>query len=89
MVSQRFEGIDPERWTAIKQVLHSDYHLSIDGDEGTSATHGIEFSWLWGGDEWLTVTITIPKIEWALKLAGIHCEQDAMNVLAKKIEGMS
>ena len=90
MVSQRFPNIDPERFTAIKQVMHSDAHIDIDGDEGTSHSHGIEFSWHYGEeDAVLTVTITIPVLGWALKLAGIHCEQDAMNVLAKKIEGMS
>ena len=80
--------MDPERWTSVKQVMHSDAHIDIDTDEGTSESHGIEFSWHYGEDV-LTVTITAPKITWLLKLAGIHCEQDIMDSLAKKIDGVS
>ena len=88
MVSERFQDISPERWVDVKQVMHSDAHIDIDEDEGTSESHGIEFSWHYG-ENVLTVTITIPHIGWALKLAGIHCEQDVLDEIAKKINGVS
>ena len=87
MISQQFQGVTPERWADIKQVMHSEAHLTIDSDEGSSSSHGVEFSWLFAVPV-LTVTITVPVFGWALKLAGFHCEQDVMNAFAKKINGV-
>lgn len=89
MVSRQFQNVTPERWIDIKQVMHSDAHIDIATDEGTDESHGIEFSWHLGPDQILTVTITVPHIGWVLKLAGIHCEQDVLDSLAKKINGVS
>jgi hypothetical protein len=87
MITQTFTGITPERWQAIKQVMHSDAGLTIDSEDGSDSSHGINFSWLLAVPV-LTVTITVPVFSWALKLAGFHCEQDVMNAFAKKIEGI-
>ena len=84
MISQQFQGVTPERWQDIKQVMHSDAGLSIEADEGSGQSHGIQFAWLFAVPV-LTVTITVPVFGWALKLAGFHCEQDVMNAFAKKI----
>ncbi len=87
MVSQQFPNVSPDRWLDIRQVLHSDYHLTISADEGSDQSHGIQFAWLFSVPM-LTVNITIPVIDWALKFAGIHCEEDAMDILAKKLAGV-
>ena len=87
MITQTVTGITPERWQAIKQVMHSDAGLSILADEGSGDSHGINFAWLFAVPV-LTVTITVPVFGWALKLAGFHCEQDVMNAFAKKIDGV-
>ena len=85
MITQTFQGITPERWIDIKQVMHSDAGLTIDTDEGSGFSHGINFNWLLAVPV-LTVSITVPVFGWGLKLAGFHCEQDVMSALAKKIE---
>ena len=85
MVSKQFQDVSPDRWVDIKQVMHSEAHIEIDADEGTSESHGIEFSWHYGQNV-LTVTITVPHFGWALKMAGFHCEEDILDALAKKIE---
>lgn len=87
MISQQFENVTPDRWTDIKQVMHSEAGLTIDTDEGSGESHGIDFSWLLASTV-LTVTVTVPVFGWALKLAGFHCEQDVMNAFAKKINGV-
>jgi len=87
MISQQFTGITPERWQDIKQIMHSDAGLSILADEGSGDSHGINFAWLFAVPV-LTVTITVPVFGWALKLAGFHCEQDVLDALAKKIDGV-
>ena len=84
MISQQFQGVTPERWADIRQVMHSDAGLSIEADEGSGSSHGINFAWLFAVPV-LTVTVTVPVFGWALKLAGFHCEQDVMNAFAKKI----
>ena len=87
MVTQQFPGITPERWLDIRQMMHSDAHLTIDSDEGSDSSHGIDFAWLFA-DPALTVTITVSVFGWALKLAGFHCEQDVMNAVTAKINGV-
>ncbi len=87
MITQTFQGVTPERWQDIKQVMHSDAGLAIDTDEGAGDSHGIHFAWLFAVPV-LTVTITVPVFGWALKLAGCHCEQDVMDAFAKKINGV-
>lgn len=88
MITQQFQSVTPERWQDIKQVMHSDAGLTIDTDEGSGQSHGINFSWLFANPV-LTVTITVPIFGWALKLAGFHSEQDVMNAFVKKINGVS
>jgi hypothetical protein len=87
MISQQFQNVTPERWTDIKQVMHSDAGLTIDTDEGSGSSHGINFNWLFSVPV-LTVSVTVPVFGWALKLAGFHCEQDVMDAFAKKINGV-
>jgi hypothetical protein len=87
MISQQFQNVTPERWTDIKQVMHSDLGLTIDTDEGSGQSHGIEFAWLFAVPA-LTVTVTVPVFGWGLKLAGYHCEDDVMAAIAKKINGV-
>jgi hypothetical protein len=87
MVSQQFPNVTPERWVDIKQVFHSDAHIDIDADEGTSESHGIEFSWHYG-ENVLTATITVPHFGWVLKMAGFHTEDDVMVKFAAWIDGV-
>ena len=87
MISQRFDNVTPDRWTDVKQVIHSDMGLTISTDEGSGESHGIDFAWLFA-DPALTVTITVSVFGWALKLAGFHCEQDVMNAVTAKINGV-
>ena len=87
MVSQQFQDVTPERWADIKQVMHSDLGLTIETDEGSGQSHGINFAWLFAVPT-LTVTVTVPVFGWALKLAGYHCEDDVMAAVAKKINGV-
>jgi hypothetical protein len=88
MVSKQFEGVTPERWISIKQVLHSDAHITISADEGNSESWGIEFSWHLGPDQILTVTITVPHFGWILHKAGFHTEEEVMEHFAAWINGV-
>ena len=87
MVTKTFTDVTPERWLAIKQVFHSDYHIGISTDAGTLDEHGVDISWLLGGDT-LTLTITIPHFGWILHHIGIFTEQDALDKFAKLIDGV-
>jgi hypothetical protein len=86
MITQTFTGITPERWQALKQVMHSDLHFTVESDEGTTESHGVTLSWLFSAPV-LTATVECPHFDLILKLAGFHCEQDIMDALAKKIDG--
>lgn len=88
MVSKQFEGVTPERWVDIKQIMHSDAKIDISTDEGSAESHGIHFAWLYAAPV-LTVTITVPVFGWALKMAGLHCEDDVMAAFAKKIDAVA
>ena len=87
MVTQQFTGITPDRWLNIRQVMHSDLHFTIETDEGSTESHGATLSWLLAGTV-LTVTVDCPHFGPILKLAGFHCEQDVLDALAKKIDGV-
>lgn len=86
MVTQQFTGITPDRWLDVKQIAHSDLHLTITSDEGSDTEHGVKLDWLYA-DPTLTATITVPKFGFALGLMGFHTEQDVMDALAAKIAG--
>ena len=88
MITQQFQGVTPARWIDIKQVMHSDAHIDIQNDEGSSEAHGINFSWLLASAV-LTVTIDVPHFSWLLKAAGFHTEQDVMTKFAAWIDGVS
>lgn len=88
MVSEQFQDVSPERWLAVKQVMHSDLHLTIEHDSGSGESHGIHFAWLYSAPV-LTVSVTVPVFGWALKLAGYHCEDDVIKAVAKKINSVN
>lgn len=88
MVSQRFENVTPDQWRDVKQLMHSEAHIDIGADEGTSESHGIEFSWHYG-ENVLTVTITVPHFGWLLHAAGFHTEEDVMAKFAAWISSVA
>ena len=88
MITQQFPNMNPQRWLDVKQVIYSDLHFAIENDEGSTSSHGVNLSWLFAVPV-LTITVDVPKFGMILKLAGFHCEQDIMDVLAKKIDGTS
>ena len=88
MITKTFQGVTPERWQAIKQVIHSDLHFAIETDGGSTESHGVTLSWLFAAPV-LTATVECPHFGMILKLAGFHCEQDVLDALAKKIESVS
>ncbi len=85
MVTQQFPGITPERWNDLKTVFSNEAHIQISADEGSSETHGIQFSWLLASQV-LTATITVPHFGWLLNHAGFHTEADVMAHFAKWID---
>ena len=87
MQNQTFSPVSAQRWQDIKQVVHSDYGLTVASDEGSTESHGIQFSWLWASNT-LTATVAVPHFGWALKMAGFHCEEDVMNAFTGKIDGV-
>ena len=86
MITQTFQGVTPERWQDIKQVVHSDMHFDIDSNDGSKDEYGAVLSWLLAGTT-LTITVEVGHFGWILSHAGFHCEQDIMDALAKKIDG--
>ena len=88
MISQQFQGVTPERWISIKQVMHSEAGITIDSDDSSAESHGIQFSWLLASQN-LTVTIAVPHFGWILKAAGFHTEEDVMVKVTAWINSIS
>lgn len=88
MVTKQFQPVSRDRWNDIKTVLHNDAHITVQTDEGSDSTHGINFSWLYAQAGILTVTIDVPHFGWLLNHAGFKTEQDVMDHFSKWIDGV-
>ena len=61
MLSQTFTSVSPERWTDIKKVFCRETGIQITDDKGSAVdSHGIHFSWAYGGDALAVVVISVP-----------------------------
>lgn len=87
MVSRQIQPISRDRWNDIKTVLHNEAHITIQTDEGSDSTHGINFSWLFSAVT-LTVTIEVPHFGWLLKHAGFDSEQAVMDKFSTWIDSV-
>ena len=84
MVAQTFQGVTPERWESLKTMFAHEANVTINSDEGSAESHGIQFAWLLASE---TLLVTIKSISWTLKALGMT-EESVMGKFSAWINGV-
>jgi hypothetical protein len=84
MVNQSYTPVSAERWADIKNEFAQQAGVTITTDTGAAVSHGVHFSWAYGGD---ALAITVDSVPWALKMVGLS-EQAVLDKFSTWINGV-
>lgn len=80
MTSETFTGITTGRWEAIQQSCAKAMGVDLSAAKGAGVSHGIHFSWCYGGD---VLAVCITHVPWYLGMS----EQNVLDRFAAWING--
>jgi hypothetical protein len=84
MTNQSFSPVSSARWANIKTVFAQQAGVQITSDTGTGVSHGVHFTWAYGGD---TLAVTVVSVPWALRAVGLN-EQKVTDEFKAWVDGV-